>query len=196
MLDEWQYDGKKLRKIDLTNREKQFVLGSLLGNGSIIFPKKSLSPHLQLRESISKGGTWLRCKAEELKRFSRQKAFIRDQDSFRWNSITNPCWEYFFDICYKNRKKDVTMNWLDLLQDIGLAVWFLDKGHIFQKSCHIRVSRMNESSMKNFIEYFRIIEIPCTLKKYGGSTVLHFDQEEMVRLIRLIGPCFPNYLKS
>lgn len=196
MLDDWQYDGKKLRKIDLTNREKQFVLGSLLGNGSIIFPKKSVSPHLQMRESISKGGTWLRCKAEELKRFSRQKAFIRDQDSFRWNSITNICWEYFYDLCYKNRKKNVTTAWLDQLQDIGLAVWFLDKGHIFPKACHIRVSRMNEACIKNILEYFRIIDIPCSVKKYGGSTVLHFEKEEMIRFIKLVGPCFPNYLKS
>jgi len=196
MLDNWQYDGKSLRKIDLTNREKQFVLGTLLGNGSIIMPKNSLSPHLQIRESINKGGNWLRCKAEELKRFSRQKSFISDKDSFRWNSITNECWRYYFELCYKNKKKKITLEWLDQLQDIGITAWFIDKGQIFANHCHIRVSRLCKDSLETLQEYFQIIEIPCSLKKHGGSMVVHFEKKETEKLIRLIGPCFPNYLKS
>lgn len=196
MLEDWQHDGKKLRKIELTNREKQFVLGSILGNGSIIFPKNSNNPHFQMRESIKKGGLWLRCKAEELKRFSRQKAFIQDKDSYRWNSISNDCWNYFHNIFYKNGKKTVSMSVLDMLQDIGISVWFLDKGQILHDSCHIRISRFNKESVDNFIKYFEIIDIPCLVKKYGGSTVLHFENKEMIKLIKLIGPCFPSYLKN
>lgn len=196
MLEEWQYDGKKLRKLELTNREKQFVLGSMLGNSSIIFPKNSISPHLQMRESVKKGGTWLRCKAEELKRFSRQKSFISDKDSYRWNSITNSCWDYFYTLCYKNKKKNITFDWLDQLQDLGMAVWFLDKGQILIKSCYIRVSRLDKKSLDTFVKYFEIIDIPCTVKKHGGSTILNFEKENRDKLIKLIGPCFPNYLKS
>jgi len=196
MLDEWQHDGKKLRKIDLTNREKQFVLGGLLGNGSVIFPKNSLSPHLQLRESIKKGGLWLRCKAEELKKFSRQKSFISDKDSYRWNSITNHCWHSYYKLCYKNKKKEITFEWLDQLQDMGIAVWFLDKGHILTKSCYIRSSRLSKSSLNILQEYFKIIDIPCVIKKHGGSTVISFEDNNRDKLIKLIGPCFPNYMKS
>ena len=195
MLDDWQHDGKKFRKIELTNREKQFVLGSLLGNSSIIFPKNSVSPHMQMRESIKKGGTWLRCKAEELKRFSRQKSFISDKDSYRWNSVTNLCWDYFYNLCYKDKTKTITFEWLDQLQDLGLAVWFLDKGQILQKSCYIRVSRLDEKSLDTFVQYFKIIDIPCKIKKHGGSTVINFEDKERDKFIKLVGPCFPNYLK-
>lgn len=195
MLEDWQYDGKKLRKLELTNREKQFILGSMLGNSSVIFPKNSVSPHLQMRESVKKGGTWLRCKAEELKRFSRQKSFISDKDSYRWNSITNACWDYFYSLCYNNNKKQVTFEWLDQLQDLGLAVWFLDKGQILMKSCYIRVSRLDKKSLNTFVKYFEIIDIPCALKKHGGSTVLNFDKDSRTKLLKLVGPCFPNYLK-
>jgi len=196
MLDEWQYDGKKLRCFNLTNREKQFVLGSLLGNSSIIFPKNSKCPHLQMRESVRKGGLWLRCKAEELKRFSRQKSFIADKDSYRWNSVSNVCWENYFELCYTNKKKTISMKWLDQLQDVGLAVWFLDKGQINAKNCFIRASRLDKKSIETCLEYFRIIEIPCTVKKNGGSTVFSFEDENKIKFIKLVGPCFPNYMKS
>ena len=99
MLEDWQYDGSELRKIVLNNREKQYVLGTILGTSSLIWPKNALNPHLQMRESKNKGGNWLRCKAEELKRFSRKKSFIFDSDSFRWNSVSDTCWIDFYNLC-------------------------------------------------------------------------------------------------
>lgn len=196
MLESWQFDGKNLRQLALTNREKQVVLGTLLGNSSIIFPKKSSCPHLQMRESISKGGNWIRCKAEELKKFSRLKSFVADKDSFRWNSISDSCWEYFYELCYKNGKKHITAEWLDQLQDYGINCWFLDKGTILGKSCNIRVSRLDKESLDNIVEYFRIIDIPVNLKKHGGSTVINFENEQKEKLFKLISHCMPAFCRK
>jgi hypothetical protein len=196
MLDDWQFDGKSLRKLTLTNRERQIVLGTILGNSSIIFPKKSSFPHLQMRESISKGGMWIRCKAEELKKFSRLKSFVADKDSFRWNSISDGCWLEYHKLCYKNSKKTITMEWLDQLQDYGICCWFMDKGVILNKSAHIRVSRLDNSSLSVIQEYFEIIGIPVQLKKNGGSTIINFENEAKIKLIRLISPCFPAYYRK
>jgi hypothetical protein len=196
MLDDWQFDGKSLRKLALTNREKQVVLGTLLGNSSIIFPSKSSYPHLQMRESISKGGEWIRCKAEELKKFSRSKSFVADKDSYRWNSISDECWNYYYNLCYKNGKKTVNAEWLDQLQDYGIACWFMDKGGVLARSCHIRVSRLAKNSLENILEYFEIIDIPVAIKKHGGSTVINFDQEQKIRLFKLIGHCLPAFYRQ
>ena len=196
MLDDWQFDGKNLRKLNLTNREKQVVLGTLLGNSSIIFPQKSSYPHLQMRESISKGGSWIRCKAEELRKFSRAKSFVADKDSFRWNSISDECWMYFYILCYKNQKKTITPEWLDQLQDYGICCWFMDKGNLLARSSHIRVSRLNEESLKNIATYFDVIGIQTTIKKHGGSTVIHFDMEATKKLFKIIGHCIPAFVKK
>lgn len=196
MLDDWQFDGKSLRKLNFTNREKQAVLGTLLGNSSIIFPQKSSYPHLQMRESISKGGNWIRCKAEELKKFSRAKSFVADKDSFRWNSISDECWLYFYNLCYKNKRKHITAEWLDQLQDYGICCWFMDKGQLQSKSAHIRVSRLGEESQEAIIKYFQVIDIVVTLKKHGGSTVIHFDAEARKKLFKIIGHCIPVFARS
>ncbi len=195
MLEEWQHDGSQLRKITLTNREKQYVLGTMLGTSSIIWAKNSKTPHLQMRESICKGGHWLRCKAEELKKFSRPKSFILDKYSFRWNSVADYCWRDFYDMCYKDGVKTINSKWLDQLQDIGIAVWMIDKGQINSKNCYIRVSRLTNESIETCLEYFRLIDIPCSYKKIGGSHTLFFEKESYKKIIRLISPCFPAYLR-
>jgi hypothetical protein len=196
MLDDWQFDGKSLRKLTLTNRERQVVLGTILGNSSIVFPKKSSFPHLQMRESISKGGMWIRCKAEELKKFSRLKSFVADKDSFRWNSISDGCWLEFYQLCYKNGKKTISMEWLDQLQDYGICCWFLDKGVILNKSAHIRVSRLDKTSLEVIKEYFNIIGMPVEIKKHGGSTIINFENDSRQKFIKLISPCFPAYYRK
>lgn len=195
MLDEWQFDASNLRKLTLSNREKQFVLGTLLGTSSLIFPDNASNPHLQMRESKSKGAEWLRCKAEELKKFSRKKSFTVDKDSFRWNSISDPCWIDFYNLCYKNRKKTITLKWLDQLQDIGITTWFIDKGTINNKNCLIRVSRMDQSSIDCCLEYFQIIELEAKCKMHGGSKVLCFEDQSRAKLLKLISPCFPAFLR-
>jgi len=195
MLDEWQFDASNLRKLTLSNREKQFVLGTLLGTSSLIFPDNASNPHLQMRESKSKGAEWLRCKAEELKKFSRKKSFTVDKDSFRWNSISDPCWIDFYNLCYKNRKKTITLKWLDQLQDIGITTWFIDKGTINNKNCLIRVSRMDQSSIDCCLEYFKIIELEAKCKMHGGSKVLCFEDQSRAKLLKLISPCFPAFLR-
>lgn len=195
MLEEWQQDGANLRQIEFSNREKQIVLGTLLGNSSIIFPEKSRHPHLQMRESISKGGNWIRCKAFELKKFSRPKSFIADHDSFRWNSCSNFCWIKFYNLCYSDKQKNVPMTWLDQLTDLGLACWFMDKGEILPNSCHLRISRLNKESVQNIKNYFEIIGIPGEIKNVGGSRILQFNKENQVKFLKTIHHQLPLFYR-
>ena len=196
MLEDWQYDGSELRKIVLNNREKQYVLGTILGTSSLIWPKNALNPHLQMRESKNKGGNWLRCKAEELKRFSRKKSFIFDSDSFRWNSVSDTCWIDFYNLCYKDKIKNIAARWLDQLRDIGLAVWFIDKGYLTNRSCMIKISRLNKSSVAAIEDYFKIIDIPIKIKMHGGSKVISFENESRKKFLNLVSPCFPAFMRK
>ncbi len=193
MLDDWQNKNNAVPKVIFTNREKQLILGTLLGNSSIIKPKKSKNPHFQMRESISKGGTWIRCKAYELKKFSRPKSFVADSDSFRWNSVSCSCWEDIYKFCYKDGKKFVSMNWLDQLQDYALACWFMDKGALSKNSASIRISRLDEESLDNIENYFKIIGIPGEIKNFGGSKIINFKNKNQIKFMHLIGQKLPLY---
>jgi len=195
-IDDWQNNNQEPKQLVLTNREKQVVLGSILGNSSIIKPAKSLNPHFQMRESISKGGNWIRCKAEELKRLSRKKSFIKDSNSYRWNSISAECFIEFYNLCYENNNKTIKPELLDKLQDYGITCWFMDKGFLNNKYCSIRISRLNQESIDNIKEYFNIIDMPCVIKKFGGSKIINFEEKSRDKFIRLISPCMPAYMRK
>jgi len=195
MIQDWQNDGKPLRAMILTNKEKQLVLGSLLGNSSIIQPKKSKNPHFQMRESIAKEGKWIRCKAYELQRFSRPKSFVQDKDSYRWNSISDPCWKEFLNLCYKDGIKTVSMEWLDQLQDYGIACWFMDKGALQKNMAYIRISRLSDESVKTIHDYFQIIDVAGEIKNFGGSKIISFKEQNLLKFMKLIGHRLPLYYR-
>jgi hypothetical protein len=73
--------------------------------------------------------------------------------------------------------------------------WFIDKGQINYRNCTIRISRLNKKSTDACLEYFKIIDIPATIKKNGGSTVLSFEGNSREKLLKLITPCFPAFLR-
>lgn len=193
MLEDWQ--NKQENSIVFTNREKQLILGTLLGNSSVIKPQKSKNPHFQLRESISKGGTWIQCKAHELRRFSRPKSFVQDSDSYRWNSISASCWWDIYKLCYRENQKIITMPWLDMLQDYGLACWFMDKGIIQNNFIGLRISRLDEESVDSIINYFKIIGIPGQPKNFGGSKTIQFRDKDKLAFMKIIGQKLPVYFR-
>jgi hypothetical protein len=194
MLDDWQ-NKKNNRELVFSNREKQLVLGSLLGNSSIIKPKKSKNPHFQMRESVNKGGTWIQCKAYELQKFSRLKSFVQDSDSYRWNSISDACWWQIYDLCYENNKKNITSSWLDILQDYGLACWFMDKGIIQNQFVGIRISRLDENSIEEIFNYFKIIGVPGEFRNFGGSKTIQFRGKSKLAFMKIVGQKLPVYYR-
>jgi hypothetical protein len=195
MLNNWQADGETLRQLTFANKEKQVILGTLLGNSSIIKPRKSKNPHFQMRESVSKNGIWIRCKAHELQRFSRPKSFVQDKDSFRWNSISCSCWNEFYDLCYKDNTKNITELWLDQLQDYGVACWFMDKGEFKKNSASLRISRLSESSVQAIKNYFQILGIDGEIKKFGGSKIISFAGPNLAKFMKIFSHRLPVYYK-
>jgi len=195
MLNQWQNDGESLRQLTFTNKEKQVILGTLLGNSSIIKPKKSKNPHFQMRESISKKGLWIRCKAHELQRFSRPKSFVQDKDSYRWNSISCPCWNEYYELCYKDGEKNITETWLDQLQDYGIACWFMDKGELHKNMASIRVSRLTKESVDAIKNYFEILNIQAEIKKFGGSKIIAFKETNLLKFMKIFSHRLPVYYK-
>src|SRR3989344_5251240 len=180
----------------LTNLEKQIVLGTLLGTGSIICPAKSKCPHIQLREAKSNEGKWLCCKAEYLKRFARSTPFSEDDDSYRWSSISDMCWKELYDLCYTRGHKKITMTWLDQLTDIGLTTWYIDKGYEKNKLAHLKTSRFGKQGTQLIAQFFNEVACECEVIKVHGLYNIRFTQEGSRAYYNIIDPCFPKYLKQ
>src|SRR6516164_241357 len=138
-------------EFQLTSHQDQVVLGTLLGTSCIV--KSGRSAYLDLRQK--KGDLrWLKCKSVELASMSRPHPFCYDRDSCHWVSSVNPVWNKYYEKCYKNGKKVVSMDWLDPLRDHGYAVWFLDKGFYDGKQAILRTSRFGKSGTRLIKKYF------------------------------------------
>ena len=194
MIDDWQINPDIFRNIKISNRERQVILGTLLGNSSIIHPKKSKNPHLLMRCNKGNSLVWLRCKAEELKKLSRPKSFIEDETGYRWNSFSNNLFFEFKSLFYENGIKEIKMEVLDSLNDLGLCTWFLDKGIYRENICGFKTIGLNKKSIKNIIDYFFAIGFPIGQNK--TNDLLFKNKEISENFLKVIGHCIPLALKK
>lgn len=194
MLDDWQTNPDNFRNIKLSNREKQTILGTLLGTSSIIHPKKSKNPHLLMRSNKNSNFSWLRCKAEELKKLSRPKSFIEDNTGYRWNSFSNYLFFEYKNLFYEKGIKQIKIEVLDSLNDLGLCTWFLDKGIYKENLCGFKSCYLSKNSISNIIEYFFAIGFPIANK--NSNELLFKTREISENFIKLINHCIPLALKA
>ncbi len=168
----------------LTSHEKQIVLGTLLGTSCLRRHPKGRHHSLYMRSGDDHN--WFRVKCHYLSRFARDSS---DEMKPRWESQSDEMWDEYHAMCYGN-KKLITMNWLDPLTDDGFATWFLDKGGVSGNRAYIRVANLEGHDV--LAEYLEIVGLPCQIKK----KMVVFDPQVTQRFLKMITPCFPQYLLS
>lgn len=124
-----------LRSVPFTSRQKSIVYGTLLGDG-YLRPSSEHSYALALTHG-QKQKAYLEWKLSELDNFVTKKNFYCTKHSFHGNAptyhfstITHPFLTETHDLCYPNRKKTVSIEWLSKLTALSLAVWYMDDGSI------------------------------------------------------------------
>lgn len=188
MIEEWQYTEKYLK---INERESQVIIGTLLGTSSIIYPKKSKNPHLLMR-STKKNPIWIRCKAYELKRFSRPKSFIEDQYSFRWNSISTELLIYYYNIFYKKNNKEISFEILESLKPLSICCWFLDKGFVNDYECGFKINE-NDKAKRNILKYFSLLDLPLIK---SNNNYIFSDRKNVAKFFSIIKNYIPIEIKK
>jgi LAGLIDADG DNA endonuclease family len=117
----------------LSTRERQAILGTLLGDGSIGFPnKRSTNCRLAWTHGPDQAW-WMQYKAKILSRLQIKLTVAENAGygttSIRAASTCLPCLTEIRHLVYgPHERKTVTLEWLDEIGDIGLAWWFCDDG--------------------------------------------------------------------
>ncbi len=137
----------------------QIILGTLLGNGYIQKTKKSY--YMGFSESHDRN--WFYYKYDELKELSADTPVLVCRNVLKWRSRSGPNWEPYWDLFYGSGRI-IPMKALDQLRDIGLAVWFADKGFWYSnRQVGLRTSKFIDR--KNGVDYFNEVGIPCEEKR-------------------------------
>lgn len=176
------------KSLELSSRQQQIVLGSLLGRGMIISPPGNRECYLRFRQSIKEDINLIAYKAAELKDFARPKAFLKDKRNYYWNSISHEEWRKLYEFCYLKGKKNVTMEWLDKLTSISLAIYYLDVGKIEKNKIELNVSRNEGKEL--ILRFFNEVDCPCNIIK----NKIVFTKEGTTDFIKIISQSIPSYL--
>tara|TARA_Y100000034_G_scaffold35064_2_gene43030 strand:+ start:15883 stop:16470 length:588 start_codon:yes stop_codon:yes gene_type:complete len=176
------------KSLKLTHHQEQIVLGTLLGRGMIISPPGNRECYLRIRQSLREDINIIAYKATELKNFSRPKAFLEDKHSYCWNSISHQEWGRLHNFCYKNGSKNITMEWLDILTETALAMYYLDVGKIEKGLMELNVSRCNSKEL--ICKFLNEVDCPCEVDK----NKIRFNKVGTDSFARIISQSVPAYL--
>lgn len=189
-----------LRDIPFTQRQKEIVLGSLLGDAYLRPSGNSFSLSFTHGE---KQKAYLDWKRNEFKNFVTQEDYYCSSREFRGNlpcysfgTINHPYLSELHAMCYDSGKKDVCTDWVNQLSPLSLAVWYMDDGSINKRYGTIVLCT------NSFSHEGQLLLIDCLSSRFGvkavleprrnNQTVLRINASQRYRFLELVSPHIPD----
>lgn len=182
----------ELRSIKLTKIQKSVILGSILGDGSLIKQKASKNARLQIGH-CTKQLDYLKWKTKLLTPFCRSKPVLAEKSGKKviqgkdsWtsgyyivNTIAHPDITTYYNKYYFGGNKRVHVDVINELNELALAIWLADDGSFtFRKECKysIRGSIATHSFYRDEVELLLL----ALSKFYNGHA--HIGNENVIYL--------------
>jgi hypothetical protein len=188
----------------MSREVQQVILGTLLGDGSIYRPSER-TRGFSFNHSVAQAGYFdfkkmlLGDLFHECKGF--RGGYEGSQENRRGNSIVNAAIsDLIMKYCERDGKKSVNKLWLDELDPLGIAIWYMDDGSVDfndKQRPRIRFSTQNFSMLEARVAQNMFCErfgVDSEIADYSGPTLcLTADGTE--RLFSLIFPYICESMK-
>lgn len=165
----------------------QIIFGTLLGNSKLLCIEDNFVLHMRSRNEL-----WIKSKANELKQHTN---FLNEYKGFyNWRSKPSPIFKSFNEDLYKNKNKYITMDLLDRLKDLGIAIWYGDTGCLVGRTrmnACLRTQSFRKKGNEIIAEWFNSVGISCKINKHRHSYVIVFSLEGTRKLFKMIAPLLP-----
>lgn len=188
----------------LSDRSKEIILGSLLGDGSLKIHPGYKNARFSFRHSIHQKDYFF-WKAHELKEISGNSFFWKQRDGFggeklRYQSLALSQLTDLYHLTHRQDKFVVQPKWLKLLTPLSLTVWWLDDGSLIVNSrrgviCTDSFPYEFQQTLANYLEETWGIKtkIAKTNRNWNGKTREYYrlwirSGEELKKFLRLILP--------
>ena len=190
------------QKAELDKTTKQILLGGLLGDGSLAKFKKSKNSFYREVHSL-KQKDYLLWKQSKPKYFSPKVHECSNYDKrtnkehhriILWSKV-HPILTNYHNLLYNNRKKNITEELLNQINNLGLAVWYMDDGYYhysdyrcgFGTDCYTYEEQL---LIKNWLKKkFNLqAQIHKRAKKNTNSYTIVLPRNEADKLLRIIEP--------
>ena len=194
-----------MTKSFLSNKCREVILGSLLGDGSLKIQDQYKNARFSFRHSI-KQQEYFFWKIKQLKEISGEKCWWKQEKNnlggamLRYQSIATDVLTDLHRLTHKNGQMVIRRKWLNKLTSLSLAVWWLDDGSLITNGRRgvICTDPFSYSEQKLLARYLLKVwgikvHIGKIRREYNGKTREYYrlwirSSEELMKLLRLILP--------
>lgn len=194
--------------VPLSDRAREIILGSLLGDGSLKIHKPYRNARFSFRHCVGQE-TYFDWKKNQLEEISSQKCFwlqkadsksFSKQDKFRFQSLALESLSEIYNLVSKKERLKVRRKWLNMLTPLSLAIWWMDDGSIISNGRKgvICTDGFDEESVKILAQYLQKVwhvkvHIATVKKPQNGKKEKYFrlwlrSTEELKKFLRIVLP--------
>ena len=171
----------------LTQLQKSFIVGTLLGDGYIRQVKGRKNAFLEVNHSITQK-EYVEWKYQILKNLTRSGPKLRKGNgsriAYRFFTKQHPEFTKIMDLFYKDKKKCIP----DLkLDPMILAVWFMDDGsRCGEENVYLNTQQFSKEDQEKLLESLREIGLEGTLNKDKQYYRIRFKTSSISKLFGII----------
>lgn len=176
----------------LSDQCKEIILGSLLGDGSLKIHKPYKNARFSFRHSVRQKDYFF-WKIKKLKEVSSKKCFWEQNDKkFRYQSLALESLTELYYLANHNGKVSVNRKWLNKLNPLSLAVWWLDDGSLVGNSrkgvfCTEGFSRQNVMILSRYLNHNWSVKTHVARRgRYYQLRI--YSTEELKKFLKIILP--------
>jgi hypothetical protein len=175
----------------LSESQRQTLYGTILGGSSIIRPDRGKNCYLAMRDSNK---VWLQYKIEVLSDFFKREddSVKQDKNTFRCYSIAYPIFNEVYIMFYKDGKKRINKDMLEILTDEAWMTWFVDAGKRSKRKAYLRTHKFGEEGTKLIAEYFNSLDCDCKSHQSRGRHEIVFSNHGAHELLKYVAPKIPQ----
>lgn len=183
---------RKLKKLKLSDYQKQVIIGCILGDGCLSENWSKTNFRLQITQSINQKD-YVFWKYSILRNLilSEPRYYFRNQ-SLTIRTISHKELTELRNIFYIQNKKIIPANIAKMLSPLILAVWFMDDGNVFKTQNYIHGYNLNTQSFTKQ-ENQTIVnalkdnyDIECNIQKNNGYVRIFIRAQSRKKFVSLI----------
>lgn len=180
---------------DLSLRQKEIVVGTVLGGSSLVKPVGGKNCYLSMRD---RDAHWLEYKADSLKELASLAPFTLPKQgrTYRWHSMCYPVFADFYEMFYNRGKRKLRQDVLDPLRDWGLSVWFVDCGKYLDDCIVLNTNVWGRKGTKTIIDYLKSLGYVVQVKMERNGLRVQLDHESSVHFLEVITPPLPVFVRK
>ena len=173
--------------------QERIIYGTVLGGSSIIKPVRGKNCYLAMRDQNI---TWLNYKIEHLQTLFKidQNLIKKDKNTFRCCSCSYPVFNKIYDIFYKDGKKIITADTLEVLDSWAWMIWFCDAGKKSKRKIYLRTHKFGSNGTEMIANYFNSLEVECNIHINRKRYEVVFEPEGAIKFLKTIAHRLPPFI--